>query len=106
KRSRAMPAAGPVLTRRQLNRALLGRQMLLERSDRGVYETIEWLVGLQGQTPISPYVALWSRLRAFDPAELSTLVAGHRAVRIGLMRGTIHLVTASDALVLRPVIQP
>src|SRR5438105_2571244 len=97
--------AAPVLTRRQLNRALLGRQLLLQRESRGVAEALEWLVGLQAQTPISPYLALWSRLQGFDPAELSTLIEDRRAVRIGLMRGTIHLVTARDAIALRPVMQ-
>lgn len=94
-----------VLTRRELNRALLARQMLLARDSRSVADAVEWLVGLQGQTPISPYVALWSRLRDFDSGELAALLLARRAVRIGLMRGTIHLVTTRDALALRPLLQ-
>jgi hypothetical protein len=93
-----------VLTTRELNRALLARQLLLERSSMPVADAVEWLVGLQAQTPISPYVSLWSRLREFDPAALSDLLASRAAVRLGLMRGTIHLVTTEDALRLRPVI--
>jgi winged helix DNA-binding protein len=96
----------PLLTRRHLNRSLLARQMLLERTQRPVADAIEWLVGMQAQTPISPYVALWSRLEGFDSDDLSRLITDREAVRLGLMRGTIHLVTARDALVLRPVIQP
>ena len=94
------------LSTRQLNRALLARQLLLGRSTLSAAETLDRLVGLQAQTPISPYVALWSRLRDFDPLELSALIEDRRAVRLGLMRGTIHLVTDADALGLRPAIQP
>jgi hypothetical protein len=98
--------AAPILTRRQLNRALLARQHLLRREKRGVAETLEWLVGVQAQTPISPYVALWSRLDGFDPGELAALLLDRRAVRIHLMRCTIHLVTADDCVALRPPFQP
>jgi hypothetical protein len=98
-----MPSA-PVLTRRQLNRALLGRQMLLARTPAPVAATLEQLVGLQAQTPLAPYVALWSRLDGFDPLDLAGLIERHEAVRIGLLRTTIHLVTARDAVLLRPLV--
>jgi hypothetical protein len=71
-----------------------------------VADTLEHLVGMQAQLPNAPYVALWSRLEGFQPAALSELVADRRAVRMSLMRATIHLVTAGDALALRPVMQP
>lgn len=80
--------------------------MLLRRERRSAEETLECLVGMQGQLPNAPYVGLWSRLEAFDAGELSTLVADRRAVRVTLMRGTIHLVTSPDFLRLRPVLQP
>jgi hypothetical protein len=95
--------ATEVKTRRELNRTLLGRQLLLERSSMGVTEAVEHLVGLQAQNPLDPYFGLWSRLEDFDPEELSALVASGDAVRAWLMRGTIHLVTAWDCLALRPV---
>jgi hypothetical protein len=49
---------------------------------------------------------LWSRLEDFRTDDLATLITERRAVRMGLMRATIHLVTARDALGLRPVMQP
>lgn len=91
---------------RARNRALLARQLLLERLPLRPLRAIERLVGLQAQTPRSPYTALWSRLRDFDPMSLSALLEGRRAVRIALMRSTIHLVSAADALRLRPLMQP
>ena len=94
------------LSRRQLNRALLARQMLLERSAAPLNETIERLVGLQSQTPNSPYVALWSRVADFSPQALGQLISDRRTVRIALQRSTIHLVSAADCLALRPVLQP
>ena len=95
--------AGEVLTRRELNRTLLGRQLLLERRVMRPADAIEHLVGMQAQNPLDPYFGLWSRLEGFDPQELSAMVAGGETVRAWLMRGTIHLVTARDCLALRPV---
>lgn len=93
------------LTTRALNRALLARQLLLERTEMPVSEALEHLVGLQAQNPRDPYLSLWARSEAFDPERLSELLANRRAVRISLMRSTIHLVTARDALAIRPVLQ-
>jgi Winged helix DNA-binding domain len=92
-----------VLTRRVLNRTLLLRQGLLERGDPPVVETVERLVGLQAQVPRDPYVGLWARLRDFDPEALSALLSERRVVRAGLMRSTIHLVSARDCLVMAPL---
>ncbi len=69
-------------------------------------EVIEQLVGLQAQDVKAPYFQLWARLANFDPHELSELLERREAVRIVLMRGTIHLVSARDALMLRPLIEP
>lgn len=98
--------ASPTLDRRSLNRALLARQLLLHPVERSPAEVVEHLVGLQAQEPIDPYVALWSRITDFDPMTLSDLLADRQVVRAQLLRATIHLVTAQDMLVMRPVLRP
>ncbi len=97
--------AARTLDRRTLNRALLARQLLLERGKPAVLAALEHLVGLQAQSPQAPYVGLWSRVERFEPDELSRLLEERRAVRIVLMRSTIHLVGAKDCLALRPLVQ-
>jgi hypothetical protein len=99
---RARKSSRSLLGKRALNRALLARQLLLRRSDHTVLAAITHLVGLQAQTPNAPYLALWSRLTGFDPNILTELIHDRRVVRIALMRGTIHSVTDSDCLELRP----
>jgi Winged helix DNA-binding domain len=97
-------SAAPVLSRRVLNRTLLTRQLLLERVERPAAELIEHLVGMQAQEPPDPYVAMWTRLSGFDPLELSQLIEDRGAVRMGHLRGTLHLVTARDALAHYPIL--
>jgi Winged helix DNA-binding domain len=104
-----------VLSPRALNRALLSRQLLLDRPDlpdeadgrrAAVISAIEHLVGLQAQAPFPPYYGLWSRLGGFQPEDLASLITDRSVVRIALMRGTIHLVSARDCLPLRRQLQP
>ena len=104
-----MPApsgVGPVLSHRALGRAALARQLLLHRTAMPAVEAVEHLVGMQAQLPLNPYLGLWSRLDGFRPEELSGLLVERRVVRVVVMRATLHLVTADDCLVLRPLTQP
>jgi hypothetical protein len=99
--------SGGVLTDRALNRATLARQLLLRRStDMLPFAAVEHLVGMQAQLPLNPYLGLWSRLEGFDPDSLSQLMLDRKVVRIVVMRGTLHLVSADDCLLLRPLAQP
>ena len=101
-----MLVTAPVLTRRQLNRATLARQMLLERVDTTALDAIRFLVVLQAQEASDPYIGLWSRLTVFDTGELETLILDREVVRLVVQRGTVHAVTAGDCLLLRPLAQP
>jgi hypothetical protein len=94
-----------VLGKRALNRALLARQLLLERDATPVVDAVEHLVGLQAQEPQEPYVGLWSRLDGFDPHKASQLLEERTLVRTLLMRRTLHLVSARDCVTLRPLLQ-
>src|SRR5438270_13077067 len=93
------------LTNRACNRATLDRQLLLRRADIGVLDAVEHLVGLQAQAPLPPYTGLWTRLAGFRPQALADLLLDRSVVRIALMRGTVHLVSAADCLALRPLHQ-
>ncbi len=95
-----------VLDARALGRATLARQLLLRRSPMSPLEAVRHLVGMQAQVPLNPYLGLWSRLDGFRPDELGQLLLDRQVVRIVVMRGTIHLVTADDCLLLRPLVQP
>ncbi|MBP1977098.1 winged helix DNA-binding domain-containing protein [Cohnella thailandensis] len=89
-----------------LNRSLLARQMLISREKLTVLEAIEKLIGLQAQAPLAPYFALWTRLEGFRQEQLSNLLLEKQAVRMVLMRATLHLSSGRDALKLRPWLHP
>ncbi|MFF8807293.1 winged helix DNA-binding domain-containing protein [Streptomyces omiyaensis] len=90
-----------VLDARALGRAALARQFLLDRTDAPAHDVVAHLCGLQAQEPQEPFTGLWSRIRDFRPGALDELLTGRRVVRTHLMRRTVHLVTAEDALAWR-----
>jgi Winged helix DNA-binding domain len=89
-----------VLTLRELNRATLARQLLLERRRLPVARAIERVGGLQAQLPIAPYVGLWSRLERFERGRLERALERRQVVKSTLMRMTLHLTSADDYLLL------
>jgi Winged helix DNA-binding domain len=85
-----------VLSARELNRAVLARQLLLERAELSPAEAVEQVAGLQTQYAPSGYVGLWSRLAGFRRHALTeALLAGH-VVQAWVMRCTIHMVSPAD----------
>ena len=92
----AVRAPSPTLSLRELNRALLARQMLLERKKVNVVKAIEDLACLQGQWAPSPYVALWSRLAGFKREQLTGAIDRGDVVKTTIMRATLHLVSARE----------
>jgi hypothetical protein len=85
-----------VLSLRELNRATLARQLLLERKRVGTLQAIERLAGMQAQWPPAPYVGLWSRVAGFERESLERAILKGDVVKPTVMRGTLHLVTRRD----------
>jgi winged helix DNA-binding protein len=84
------------LTRRELNRAVLARQMLLERADTSPPRALERMAGLQAQYAPSMYIGLWTRLVGFHRDQLTRALERRTVVQGTLMRSTIHLVSRQD----------
>ena len=84
------------LTERKLNRALLARQLLLERSNLPLSRAVERMGGLQTQYAPSAYVGSWSRLTGFDRGTLTAALKRGSVVQATLMRVTIHMVSRRD----------
>jgi hypothetical protein len=95
-----------VLTLRELNRATLARQLLLERESLPATDALKRLAGLQAQSPAPAFIGLWSRLRSFTREDLIGPIERREIVRATMMRATLHLFTAADYRLLRPAIQP
>jgi hypothetical protein len=85
-----------VLTTRHLNRALLARQMLLERSALPLISVVERMGGIQMQYAPAGYIGLWSRMRDFERPMLTQALEERRVVQATMMRATIHTVSAVD----------
>jgi hypothetical protein len=85
-----------VLTRRELGRATLARQLLLERKRLSPTAVIERLVGMQAQWPSAPYVGIWTRATSFRRETLERELARGAVVKATAIRQTLHLVTRRD----------
>ena len=92
------------ITRDELNRATLARQLLLERAELPVAEAVERLGALQAQEAKPPFVALWTRLEGFERGHLAAALHDGSVVRGTLMRATIHLASHPDYAAIRPVL--
>ena len=92
------------LTRRELNRATLARQLLLERKRLSATRVIERLVGMQAQWPQAPYVGIWTRVPGFRREALERELERGAVVKATVMRQTLHLVTVRDYGLLRAAI--
>jgi uncharacterized protein YcaQ len=95
-----------VLTQRELNRALLARQLLLERAPLTPVQALERVAGLQAQDRRAPYIGLWSRVDGFQREHLTSALRRHTAIKATLMRATIHLVSSRDYSLFLPAILP
>ena len=96
------------LSLRTLTRTLWLRQQLVpgHRAAHGVPQVVEHVIGLQAQDNLPPYLSLASRINGFIPADLSDRIEDRTLVRFFTMRGTVHVLTAADALQLRGWVQP
>jgi hypothetical protein len=90
-----------VLTVRELNRATLQRQLLLERKRLAPRVVVERLVGMQAQWPSAPYVGIWARTTSFRREALERELASGAILKATVMRQTLHLVTARDYALIR-----
>ena len=97
--------AGRILDTRTLNRALLARQLLLERRNRSITRAIEMVGGLQTQYAPSAYIGLWSRLEDFKRPQLTRALELGRVIQGTLMRVTIHMVSARDYPILTEAVR-
>lgn len=104
-RRRGAPDLAPI-SARDLNRATLARQGLLERLTTTVPDAVERVGGLQAQHPDWPRVALWSRLHALAPADVRAALHRRELVRASLMRRTVHTVSAGDYWPVATLVQP
>lgn len=85
-----------VLSPGELNRALLARQLLLERADLPLPRVLERMGFLQAQYAPSMYIGLWSRVEGFRRPDLTRALEERSVVQGTLLRATIHLVSADD----------
>jgi hypothetical protein len=98
--------ADDLLTLRDLNRATLARQLLLERTSLPVTDAIERLGGMQAQLNSAPFVGLWTRLQDFSRAQLAEAIERRAVMKATWLRATLHLLTAADYARFRTTLAP
>jgi hypothetical protein len=91
-----VPGKRRILTERELNRALLARQLLIERSGASIPKVLERMGGLQAQYAPSMYIGLWTRIEGFERVQLDRALERRAVAQGTLMRATIHLVSKAD----------
>lgn len=94
------------VTAKQINRSYLARQHLLERVEMTAHQAIEYLVALQAQDVMPPFIGLWSRLQGFRPEGINNGLLDRTLVRATSLRPTVHLTTRRDVLKLLPIMLP
>jgi len=93
------------LSPRDLNRAVLARQLLLERHQLSATAALRRLLAIQGQLARAPFVGLWARTRDFAPTTLRDAIRDRQVVRATMVRGTLHLMLAEDLLAFRAALR-
>lgn len=94
-----------ILSVRELRLAYLERQFLLRRVPIGPVQALRRLVAVQAQYSPSPYLALAARLEPFRITDLEDCLRAGQIVKATLMRGTLHLATASEFPVIAAVVR-
>jgi hypothetical protein len=94
-----------ILSVRELSLAYLERQFLLRRMPIGPVQALRRLVAIQAQYSPSPYLALAARLEPFRITDLEDCLRAGQIVKATLMRGTLHLATASEFPVIAAVVR-
>jgi hypothetical protein len=84
------------LSTRALNRAMLARQQLIQRSTAPIPKVLEQMGGLQAQYAPAMYLGLWSRMAALDRAAVTETLQQRQTIQATLLRCTIHLVSRAD----------
>ncbi len=84
------------LSERELNRAVLARQLLLERSKARIPQAVERVGGIQAQYAPSMYIGLWTRLENVEREAVTRALERRTIVQGTLLRATIHLVSPRD----------
>jgi hypothetical protein len=85
-----------VLTQRELNRALLARQLLLERGRMSIPKALERIGGIQAQYAPAMYIGLWSRVEGLERTAVTRALERRSVIQAAVMRATIHLLSKAD----------